>query len=44
MDKVKQGVEFEKYKDNYTLSNRLRRLSWNITCFFIFSSIFVTLF
>lgn len=36
MDKVKQGVEFEKYKDNYTLSNRLRRLSWNITCFIFF--------
>ena len=36
MDKVKQGVEFEKYKDNYTLSNRLRRLSWNVTCFLFF--------
>ena len=36
MDKMKETVTFEKYIDNYTLSNKLRRLAWNICCVMLF--------
>lgn len=29
-------IEYPKYKDNYTIGNKLKRLNWNIACLLLF--------
>lgn len=41
---MNDGLKIEKYRDNLTFMNKLRRLIWNITCLLLFRPFFLPCF